>query len=212
MSDAPKLEGALSLVLGSDDLQDLVADYAELGVDAFIQDGIARDVPIVNSIVAAVRFGLTVRDRQFAKKLLDFLAPVSAMPAQERREIVEQLERDPKYGRRVGEHLIEILDRIESHRKPRMLARVFRAYGTGEIDGAMFHQLVHAVEHLPAFAIPEVRKFGESYPPNRGADQTTQLYFGMAGLAVPQSSFDALTYDPTPVAVAFLRLELDRQE
>jgi hypothetical protein len=37
--------------------------------------------------------------------------------------------------------MIEILDRIESHRKPRMLARVFRAYGAGEINAVMFHQL-----------------------------------------------------------------------
>ena len=29
---------------------------------------------------------------------------------------------------RVGEHLTELLDRIESARKPEMLSRVFRAY------------------------------------------------------------------------------------
>lgn len=93
-----------------------------------------------------------------------------------------------------------------------MLARVLRAYGADEIDATMFHQLVHAIEHLPAFAIPELRRFSYSNPPNLGAEVTTQLYFGMAGLAVPQTDWDGKTYDPTPVAEAFLRLELDRQE
>lgn len=216
MSDQPKIEGALTLALSSEGLQDLAAEYAELGLDALFESGIVRDIPIVSTIVAGARLGATLRDRLLMKKILDFLGPMGAIPKQKRVEMITKLESDPNYGRNVGEHLIELIDRIEAHRKPRMLARVLRAYGAGEIDALMLHRLFHAVEHLPAFAIPEVRRFAESFPPDRGADATTntiaQLYLGMAGLAVPQSSFDALTYDPTPVATAFLRLDLDRQE
>jgi hypothetical protein len=212
MNDIPPPESALALVLSSDKLQDLAAEYAELGVDALMESGIARDIALVGSIVSIARIGGAVRDRLFAKKLLEFLNPLSEMSADERRGICAKLDADPDYGRQVGEHLIEILDRIETHRKPRMLARVFRAYGDGEIDATMFHQLVHAIEHLPAFAISELRRFSHTNPPHFGAETVLQLYFGMAGLAVPQSSFDGNTYDPTPVAEAFLRLELDRQE
>jgi len=216
MTDQPKIESALTLALSSDGLQDLAAEYAELGLDALLESGIAREIPILSTIVGFARLGVTVRDRLFLKKVLDFLRPMSLMPKKTRAEMIAKLESDPEYGRKVGEHLIELIDRNEAHRKPRMLARVLLAYGAGEIDAVMLHRLFHAVEHLPAFAIPEVRRLAESFPPDRGADATTntiaQLYLGMAGLAVPQSSFDALTYDPTPVAAAFIRLELDRQE
>jgi hypothetical protein len=211
MNDQPKIESALALVLSSTDLRGLVAEYAELGLDALLESGVARDIPFVSTAVGLARVGVAMRDRLFMKKILDFLGPMSAMRADERRAMIEKLEQDSNYGRKVGEHLTELIDKIETHKKPRMLARVLRAHGAGEIDTMMLHQLFHAVEHLPAFAIPAVRKFREG-PRVSGNDVTTQLYLGMAGLAVPQSSFDALTYDPTPIAEAFLRLDLDRQE
>jgi hypothetical protein len=89
-----------------------------------MKDGLARDVPLVNTLVTAIRISAAVRDRIFMKKLLDFLGPLANTPVAERLAMVKKLEADPAFGRRVGEHLMELIDRIESHRKPRMLARI----------------------------------------------------------------------------------------
>lgn len=212
MADLPKLENALTALVSQGELQDFAAESFGSATGVILKGESVGEIPGVGLIRAIIRDGAAIRDHIFEKKLFAFLGSLNSIPKNEREAMVGKLERDPKYGRNVGEHLIEVLDRIESHRKPQMLARVFRAYGAGDIDAVMFHQLVHVIENLPAFAIPAVRKFGETYPPNRGADATIQLYFGMAGLAVPQTTWDAQTYDPTPVAEAFLRLELDRQE
>lgn len=68
------LENSVASVLISDDAKGLVATYAEIGVDALLEDGVARDIPVISSIVAVTRMGANVRDRLFAKKLLAFLS------------------------------------------------------------------------------------------------------------------------------------------
>lgn len=212
MTDLPKLENALAVVMSRGELEAFAVDNFSAAASDILKSDSAGEIPGVGLILSVLRDGAAVRDFIFQKKLFAFLAAMNSIPKEERAELIDKLEKDPDYGRKVGEHLIEILDRIETHKKPRMLARVLRAYGAGEIDATMFHQLAHAIEHLPAFAIPELRRFSYTNPPNFGAETALQLYFGMAGLAVPQSSFDGNTYDPTPVAEAFLQLELDRQE
>jgi hypothetical protein len=211
MTDLPKLENVLTVVMSHGELEAFAAENFEWETADVLRSEGAGEIPGVGIILSLLRDGVAVRDRLFQKKLFMFLASMNSMPKAERAEMIEKLGADPDYDRKVGEHLIEILDRLETHKKPRMLARVLRAYGAGEIDATMFHQLVHAIEHLPVFAIPAVRKFSLTNPPNLGAETAIQLYFGMAGLAVPQTSWDGTAYDPTPVAEAFLRLELDLQ-
>jgi hypothetical protein len=63
----------------------------------------------------------------------------------QRDDMVSRIEADPEYGRRVGSHVIELLDHVDSHRKPMMLATVFAAYAIGEID-------VHVLNRLNAAA------------------------------------------------------------
>jgi len=202
MSDTSDLSRSLVESICADELKSLAGEYAELGIDQLIKEGVLKDIPVVNTVMALAKVGLTVRDHLLINKLMQFLGPLHDLDPKVRRDVVARLENDPNYGRKVGEHLIQLLDRIDTHKKPAMLARTFRAYAQGEIDAELFHRLNHAVVRTPWFEVPDIRKFHDKAERLRlGSATKTDLF--LAGLATA-------AFEPTPVCEAFLELELDR--
>jgi hypothetical protein len=51
-------ESAVTAILASDDTKALVADYTELGIDALLEDGIAKNIPIIGTIVGIAKVGV----------------------------------------------------------------------------------------------------------------------------------------------------------
>jgi hypothetical protein len=205
------LVDAFHRTLQNDAFVQLVKEYAELGFDAVLDPGAMRDIPVVNSIFALFKVSAGVREALLIKKLLSFLADLSLIPAPLRLRMVERLERDPAYAQKVGEHVIELLDRIESHKKPGMVARVFRAYAEGRIDREMLQRLHFAIERVPLFELPHLRQFGEALTPadRLKLSRVSLEAFVASGLSTVASGYGALAYDPTPVCDAFLDLRLD---
>jgi hypothetical protein len=125
MTNSQELGTALVQTLRAEELPGVIGEYAEVGIDAVLSEGVLRDIPLVNTLVALAKFGLNVSDRLLINKLIKFLGPLDHLSPATRQEMVRKLEADPAYGRKVGEHLIELLDRVEAHLKPEMLASVF---------------------------------------------------------------------------------------
>ena len=55
------------------DTKDVLGDYIEIGIDSFINDGILKDIPIVNTIVAVLKAGKNIHDRNLLKQTLTFI-------------------------------------------------------------------------------------------------------------------------------------------
>jgi hypothetical protein len=175
-----------------------------------LERGAGEHIPIVGTIVGVAKLGANVRDRLFTKKLIECLGPFASVPSEARQEMVQRLERDPQYGRRVGEHLIELIDRIEMTRKPKMISAVFLAYLQSRIDATMLHRLNYAVERIPVHEITALREFCDKKPEERDSSVLTLQTLQVAGLLNSQSAWGGLVYEPNEVAGQFLRLELDR--
>ena len=140
-----------------------------------------------------------------------FLSDFQAVEAQERAEMVQKLESDTAYGRKVGEHIIELLDRIESHIKPRMVALVFKAYSESHVDSSMLHRLNSAIEKIPLFEVRNIRQFSDVTPEERFKISPTSLQaFLNSGLADISSGLGKLVYKPNDVCANFLAFDLDR--
>ncbi len=71
------LEGKLVESIEAKTLGDLTVEYAELGLDGILDDGIIKDIPILRTAVGLAKIGLNVRDRIYAKKIYGFLAQVN---------------------------------------------------------------------------------------------------------------------------------------
>jgi hypothetical protein len=211
MDSAKQISTAVVATLKASDIGGLAKDYAEIGIDSFLAEGILKEIPVIGTLYAIARAGLSVSDQLFAKKLLRFMGSLAELREDERLGLVEKLEEDESYRNKVGHRLIELLDRIDSHAKPEMMARVFKAFAAKKINLDMLNRLNHAIERMPHFDIGHVRAFHDSTPEVRMSIPTpTFTSLTSAGLANPTSGWDALGYEPTEVCKAFISLELDR--
>jgi len=62
------LEKGLLSTLKNEDIESVCKDFSELAIDGFLQDGLVRDIPIVNSVLGLAKAGFSVRDRLFLEK------------------------------------------------------------------------------------------------------------------------------------------------
>lgn len=211
MDTEKKIGSAVVATMKSPQLTEVAKDYTEIGIDFILSDGLLKDIPLLNTIVAVGRLGLSLNDRIFAKKLLRFLTSLSDLSTKERQSMLDRLDNEDSFRGEIGDRLIEILDRVDSHSKPEMIALAFRAYATDEINFDMLSRLNVAVERLPHYEINQVRPFFDASREERHSfNELTLNAFVNAGLATQSSAWDAIVYKPTAVCEAFVQLQLDR--
>ena len=114
---------AIIKVLRSDSVVDILKEYLELGIDTARESGVLKDVPLVNTVVGIFSEVGSVRDQLLATKLLRFISQLSEISLEERNEMVDKLNEDDKFSGRAGAAVIEILDRMESQKKPELAAK-----------------------------------------------------------------------------------------
>ena len=67
---------------------DLTIDYAEIGLDTFLDNNAIREIPFVKTVVGIVKFGLSVKEMFDLKKLLIFLRNLMTILFQKKNLIV----------------------------------------------------------------------------------------------------------------------------
>jgi len=138
---------------------DLVQEYAQRAIDAISSEDVLKIIPVVKTVAGGAAAIQSVRDEILNRKLESFLEPLAEVPADLRRDMIGRLESDTNYRRKVGEHLIEVLDRLDSHRKPRITGEIFAAFARKQIERVMLERLINAVDRLPAIEFDSVRTF-----------------------------------------------------
>jgi hypothetical protein len=205
-----KLARAVVASLGDDQVLDLIKDCAMDGLEDAFSDELLTRVPFVGAIFALGAVGVSISDRLLVRKLILCMSSMSEIAASAQREMVARLEADPAYKRRVGEHLVELLERVDSHRKPAMVAYVFLAFATRKIDATMLHRLLNAVERIPTAEIDAVRKWVEATPEEIPLlDRESLLAFINAGLGSVETLFSGMAYQPNTTGKNFVSLNLD---
>lgn len=207
-----KLAPSLTETLALESLKDLAGEYAQLDIEEVFNLPVLEHVPVIRTVYGLCRAGASIRDRQFAKKLLRFLSGLADVPAEERRQMVDRLERDPTYGRRVGEHLIDILERLDAHRKPIMVGKVFAAFAQDRISALVLQRLVLAIERLPIAEIASVRPFQQTNwrPPQVDPESMQTLVLAGLGVLGNANIGGRTAYQANDTCKAFIDLDLDR--
>ena len=132
-------------------------DTFEYGLDALLEEGTLRDVPVLGSALGAYRSGRAVRDYLFVRKLYRFLNELDGLDEEEIAAMKERLE-NAKESKRVGEQLLLLLDRMDDFDKPTFLARAFLAYLRGRIAYEDFGRIGRAVDRAFADDLKRFRK------------------------------------------------------
>ena len=125
-----KSDIARSLIdtLKNSDLQRALAGVGEVVADEFTEEGLLKDLPVIGTILSLGRFGLSVPDRLFMRKLRRFLLEFEAVPARERDAMIAKIEESGKSRVEVGEKLLCILDACEDHAAASIVGQLFLAF------------------------------------------------------------------------------------
>ena len=99
----------------------VVGDIGEVIIDAAMDDGIFKDIPVIGAIVGASKCIKNVSDVLFTKKLIAFLFELRDTDVHEREEAIAKWESDAKYRIRVGEVLLNMINRCDDTQKAKWL-------------------------------------------------------------------------------------------
>lgn len=104
----------------------------ELLVDQLFNEGILREIPIVRTILSAIKTRETISDHLFNRKLSEVLLSLSELDPEKREEYIQNWRQDVNRDK-TAEHLFLIINQLNDMDKPRLLGVLFQAYLAGEI-------------------------------------------------------------------------------
>ncbi|MGB5098035.1 MAG: hypothetical protein WBN82_09030 [Porticoccaceae bacterium] len=193
---------------------EIAGDVAELALDAALDQGVLKDVPVFGWLFKAYGITATIKERIFLNKVAKFLHATAAVSDLDRETFREKLSADLEFCRKVGENLVLLLDRHDNIDKAHILGRVFSGYLRGEIDYDSFLKIASAVDRA---TISDLKRLEEhyrkmqSYDPKAGEpfasfldDETSQSLY-TAGL-VRSEGYIEDTYHPNETGSQLIRL------
>lgn len=109
---------------------DLTIDYAEIGLDTFLDNEILSEIPIVKSIVGGGKIVMTIKERHDLKKLLVFFKELQSGEVLEKNlnDFREKFDSNPKYRTKVLETIVLMNERFLDLKKSRVLANLMNAH------------------------------------------------------------------------------------
>lgn len=180
------LESDLLRSIGSSSLTEVTTEIAVAVVDQAFDDGLAKDIPILGSLVKAKAAFGTVRDYIFTKKVAYFLLALSKVPEQKRVAFLTSIAARGE-EQRVGETLLLLIDRLDNYDRAQLLAKVFAAFINERLSMDEFRRLSRVVEQLPPGSMGALRAF---YSPNRqGIETGGEFLTQFAGLGLVTIEF-----------------------
>lgn len=107
-----------------------IGEYAEIGLDAVMKEGILRDIPIVSTTVALYKIGSSLKELHYLKKMVLFIKELNNGIADEgkRQSYQEKFTSNEKFRNQELEYILILIDRYIGYDKPRMLAKLYLAY------------------------------------------------------------------------------------
>ncbi|MEG4021610.1 hypothetical protein [Microcoleus sp. S13C4] len=120
--------------IASEHLGSTVRDFAEVGLDTILKEGVFRDVPFFNTVVSLYQASVEIRQQLFIQKIINFWKELPNTSLQERQKFVEWMGQNPKQKRIFGENLLLLIDRADSIEKPSILGRLLDRCTLGDIS------------------------------------------------------------------------------
>jgi hypothetical protein len=117
VTELNEYSNSLEETLKDSDLQNVSTGLAEVVLDSLIDDGIAKDIPIISTVVGLGKVALGIKERLFLKKIIYSISELKSIPPKKRKYFVDKINSSGKFRAGVGEKLLFIIDRCEDHEK-----------------------------------------------------------------------------------------------
>lgn len=142
---------------------DLPAEVLEFSIDQVLDEGLLKDIPFVGWIAKGISTADSISDVIFFNKIVRFLFALENVDPKVQEDCRAKMSVDSDYRRRVGEHLVLIIDKLDSLQKAEVLAKCFRHFLHGDMDHDRFMDLSHLVDRasladLKAISVPDSQR------------------------------------------------------
>lgn len=132
------------------DSSEVLSEYIEIGIDSFINDGVLKNIPIVNTIVSVLKVGKNIHDRNLLKQTLTFIDEFNKNNISEEQlnNYKNEIENNSK---RCEEELGRVLLLLNSYidkEKSEMLAKLFKVYVSQEINWDEFCEYAEIINRI----------------------------------------------------------------
>lgn len=140
----------------------VTVELAEVALDSLLDDGVLKEIPGFNLIIACRKTWTSIHDQLFLRKVAGFIQASPQFIEAEKEAFAREHLDDPKKAQRLGDVIVLILDRLDDLEKPFMFAKAFAALVRGKIATECFRRLAAAIdigfiEDLKALAYPQSR-------------------------------------------------------
>ena len=114
----------------TEEVSGITGEYLELGLDALVEDGLLKDIPIVSTAVAVYKIGKSIRERHYVAKLVSFLNGINngIVDEEKREKYRKKFATNEKFRNQELEYILILTDRYIGFDKPQMLAKLYLAY------------------------------------------------------------------------------------
>jgi hypothetical protein len=129
---------------------DLSIDYSEIFIDDLIDNPALKEIPIVKSVVGVIKGGISINQFWFAKKLLVFINKFNdgTLKPEKLIEFKNKIENEKNFGKKVAERLMVFIDRNIEIQQTQIIANLFKAYVSGDIDYNQFVNITITLDKL----------------------------------------------------------------
>ena len=158
MSQQPKISDLAQSMEQTMEIGNLsmITDVGEAIIDTALDDGILKDIPILGSIVGVGKCIKNISDVLFTNKLIAFLTGLKDADAKERKAAILKWEDDAKYRIRVGETLLNMINRCDDTQKAKWLSKLFYELVLKQQNSELF---MRAEKVLSVMSVMDVLSF-----------------------------------------------------
>ncbi|MFH1118253.1 MAG: hypothetical protein V1775_00410 [Bacteroidota bacterium] len=148
MEELKKMSNSFEETLKDSNLQNMAIDMTEAITDSFLEDGILKDIPLVNTILGMGKITSKISNILFLKKVLSFLSELENISPEDRKKMIEKIDSSKKYRVKVGEKLLYIIDKCDDYENAQYISRLFVGYVNGEMSYPDFLRASKLIERI----------------------------------------------------------------
>lgn len=186
-------EESLSTALGNsltEEAATVSSELLEVGLDAILEDGLLKDIPLLSTAVSIYKIGNSIKERHNIKKLNSFLNELNngIVDDCQREEYIQDFVENKKIRNKELEYIIVLIDRYLSEDRPRLLAKLYLAYLENKIVWDEFVMYAEILDRLFKLDIDTLISDGTQYTVYRNIGAESILRLVALGLIVEESN------------------------
>jgi hypothetical protein len=137
---------------------DILSELGEITLDSIIDNDVINQIPVIGTLKSIYKITNSISDHLFVQKILKFLRELETLTDSEKAEMKSKI--DSAKDNKIGETVLEIINKIDDSEKPKIIAIIFKSYINEEIDFQIFKKFSQIVNKS---YLPDLMKLTDFY-------------------------------------------------